>query len=117
MTTVLSTTEGYNLASHTIRRVVTTVWNGLTRAARFTGRLLHSAAKAVVEIGHVSATGVDLAYTTFLTVSRTSERPRRTLCSFMASARNYSRSSVPVVAAAQIVHAVKQAATDTSDGT
>lgn len=90
MTTVLSTTEGYNLASHTIRRVVTTVWNGLTRAARFTGRLLHSAAKAVVEIGHVSATGVDLAYTTFCTVLRTSERPRRTLCSFMASARNYS---------------------------
>lgn len=62
-TTVLSTDEGYTLATQLAKTVITTTWNVCSKTVRLLGRMLRRVADlAVIAIGYTSCAAVDLAY-------------------------------------------------------
>ena len=69
-TTVLSTDEGYTLATQLAKAVIATSWNVASKTIRFLGRLLRRVADlAVIAIGYTSCAAVDLAYNAVCTVA------------------------------------------------
>ena len=70
MTTVLSTDEGYTLATQVAKTVIAAGWKVFNTTARFLGRAVRRVADlAVIAIGYTSGAAVDLAYTTVCTVN------------------------------------------------
>ena len=76
MTTVLSTDEGYTLATQLAKAVIATSWNVASKTIRLVGRVLRRVADvAVIAIGYTSCAAVDLAYNT---VCSTAEKVEHT---------------------------------------
>jgi hypothetical protein len=71
MTTVLSTDEGYTLATQLAKTVIATGWKVFSKTVRFAGRVVRRLADvAVIAIGYTSGAAVDLAYTTVCTTAQ-----------------------------------------------
>ena len=61
VTSVLSSKAGYSAVTSGLRGFLRGVWNGITRCARFLGRLFNRTGKGLVTlVGHVSPAAADL---------------------------------------------------------
>lgn len=72
VTSVLSSKAGYSAVTSGLRGFLRGVWNGITRCARFLGRLFNRTGKGLVTlVGHVSPAAADLLYAVLTRVSAT----------------------------------------------